>query len=339
MKHLFKLGLSAVMVTGLVACSNPATHRQASDGFQYLNTSLLKNWQPLSDQKTEFSGAYQIPDRAYNGLLGSDVDIRPPQQVFELLPGMRVQRNKNAVEVWMQGKDAKRLGETIESLVAENALPVRVMETKGVETDWLTWSGEDDDETIESRHQLTPIKNNERFGFRVEMLELKHDGIPVELTPTLRDRYNTQMTNMLTTRFDNELREEVRLQAQQRIKNIPITLGTDRSALPVIIARAPYDVFWERFPLMLNTLGFSVDERNNSQGTLNVSYEKPDDKLWPEIGIETLPFDRNQYLIQLGDLGNRTSISMTEKSGKPVDEDVLARLGIQLAAAVNYLNK
>lgn len=341
MKHLFKLGLSAVMATTLMACSNPEAHRQASDGFQYLDTRLLKNWRALPDQQVEFSGAYQIPAaKAYNGLLGSDVDIRPPQQVFELLPGMRYQRHENSVLVWMpQQDDGKLLGETIESLVADGLLPIRAMEAKGVETDWLKWSGKDDDETVETRHYINPIKDKMRSGFRVNILEIKYGGVPVELTPTLRDRYNTKMTNVLSTRFDDELRKEARLQALKRVKNIPTSMGTDRSGLPVIIARAPYDVFWERFPAMLNKLGLTIDERNNSQGTLNLRYSAPDDELWRALKIKPLPLSRKKYHVQLGDLGNRTSINLTDTSGKPVDEEVLKRFSIQLAAVINYLNK
>lgn len=340
MKPFFKLSLCAVMLTTLVACSNPGTYRQASDSFQYLNASPLKDWQSLPDQKTEFSGIYEIPTRNYKGFIGADVDIRPPQQVFELISGMRYKRGDNSIVVWIPGNNNdKRLGEAIEHLVSVGTLPVRTMEASGVDTDWVKWTTEDDGEIIETRHFLRPVKEKMRNGFSVEMLELKQNGILLEDTPALRERYNTLMANLITTHFDQKLREDESLLAQKRVKNIPITLGTDRSALPVIIARAPYSVFWERLPAMLNTLGFSVEDRNHSQGTLELKYKKPDDEMWTALGIEPLPFDRKNYTIQLGDLGNRTSINLSDKAGKPVNETVLANFSQQLAAVVAYLNK
>lgn len=342
MKLVFKLCITAAMMTSLVGCSDGRSRSQASDGFQYLETNALSEWRSLPEQKTEFSGVYQIPSREFKGAIGPDLDIRPPQQVFELIPGMRYQRTPEAITVWMTGKeDAARLSKAIESLVSDGDLPALVMEEKGVETDWVKWSFEDDSPRIETRHSLRAMKDKDRFGFQIKMQGFKEEGIEMAepFPPRLTKRYNALMSNMITTRYDVQLREEARLRAQNQINNISVSLGRDRSALPVIIARAPYEIFWERLPSILTFMGFTIEDRNHSQGLVTLSYQAHDSDFWEKMGVEPLSFKRSNYKIQLGDLGNRTSLNVTEKDGKPVGEKSLANFSEALKASIEHLSK
>ncbi|MCC4799016.1 outer membrane assembly protein BamC [Enterovibrio norvegicus] len=339
MKPVFKLGLCAVVVASLAACSSSESRRQASDDFEYLESAPLSEWQNLPDQQPEFSGAYTIPNRDFAGPTGRNIDIRPPQQILELIPGARYERDAKGVTVWMPREEqSERVWQTINTLIEENQIPVRTSSIDGVETDWLVWTLEDDDEVIESRYTVVPVSDRSRSGFRIDMIEWKRNGQAEDVSVDMRDRYSAQMTNMITSRYDGDLREEARIRAAQLVKNIPISLGKDRSGLPVIIARAPYDVFWERLPAILGQLGMTVEDRNRSQGTLTVKYKAPDDEFWEEIGTKPLQLDRDNYDIQLGDLGNRTSINVTDSAGKPIAEEQLASLSPVLVAAVERLN-
>ncbi len=341
MKRVFKLSLCAVLIAGVMGCSDSRSRSQASDGFQYLETSSLKTWTALPEQKPEFSGVYRIPENEYSGNIGDKVDIRPPLQVFELIPGMRFERLSNSITVWMPGKnDAQRLGMVIEQLVESGQIPTIKMEDDGVESDWIKWSLEDEKPRIETRHNLTPIKNSTNYGFKVEMLGFMQDGVEMAspLPPEILERYNTMMSNLITTNYDLELRALARLRARDSTKNIPISIGKDRSAMPVIIARAPYDAFWERLPEILIPLGFTIDERNNSQGVLKLSYSAPNEAHWKKTGIKPFVLERNNYIVQLGDLGNRTSLNVTNKDGKPISEELLKEFSFALEATLEYIN-
>jgi Uncharacterized lipoprotein len=97
MKPVFKLGLCAIMATSVVACSGGVEQRrQAKDDFGYLQTTPLSPWQTLPDQAPYFSTNYQIPTQDFNGEVGQNVDIRPPRQVLDLIPGARIQRDSRA---------------------------------------------------------------------------------------------------------------------------------------------------------------------------------------------------------------------------------------------------
>lgn len=339
MKPVFKLGLSAVMVTMLVACSGADSRRQASSNFKYLEAAPLSDWKSLPDQQPDFSNAYHIPAKDFQGPVGRDIDIRPPQQILELIPGARYERSAEGITVWVPREEqTARLWQTIDDMVAQSHIPVRTSSPEGIETDWLRWAIDEDEEVIESRYVVKPVQARGRSGFHIEMVEWKRNGSSDNLTQASRDRYNAQMINMITSRYDEDLREEARLRALELVKNIPISLGKDRGGSPVIIARASYDVFWERFPEMLNELGFTVEERNRSQGTLSVNFTSPDDEFWEETGVLPLQLDQKKYNILLGDLGNRTSINVTDNTGKPVEEDVLAGMVPAFTAAIERLN-
>ncbi len=118
------------------------------------------------------------------------------------------------------------------------------------------------------------------------------------------------------------------------MKQIPITMGTDRSGFPVIIARTPYNVLWQRLPMILPKMGFTIDERNQSQGTIKAKYASPDDEFWNEIGVKPMELKSGTYTFLFGDLGNRTSINVTDSSGKPVEEAFLKSMAPVLAAVV-----
>lgn len=107
------------------------------------------------------------------------------------------------------------------------------------------------------------------------------------------------------------------------MKRIPISMGSDRSGFPVIIARTPYNVFWQRLPSLLPAMGFELEERNQSQGTVKAKYAAPDDEFWQEIGLQPIDLAPGTYNFLFGDFGNRTSINVTDASGKPVEEELL----------------
>ncbi|PKF50623.1 outer membrane protein assembly factor BamC [Enterovibrio nigricans] len=339
MKSVVKFGLSAVMVATLAACSGAETRRQASDDFEYLNAPSPSEWNTLPGQKPEFTGAYAIPQSNFEGAVGSNVDIRPPQQILELIPGARYEHVGSTVTIWVpRAEQLQRVWDTVQGMAKEGAFPVKTSSAEGIETGWVDWVINEDDDAIESRYLLTPTESRGRHGLRITLLEARRSDTGTVLPEVAGQRYATQMTNLIATSYDAEIREEARIRAQELVKNIPISLGKDRSGLPVIVARAPYDVFWERLPSILTELGFKVEDRNRSQGTLEVDYNNPDEMLWDKIGTERLDLAQRTYNIQLGDLGNRTSINFTDKNGKPVKEETLAQLSDVLAAVIDYMN-
>lgn len=332
--------VGSLMIAVLSACSSsPTERRQAKQDFKYLETPPLKEWQQPAEAKPEFYPQYDIPKGEYVGGIGKDVDIRPPQQVLELIPGARIEEQKGEVTVWLVKKeDVDKLWQTVLTLIEKRDIGLITQNDSELETDWLKWNSEDEDHEFGARYKIAKLKQNNRFGFQISLIDWQVDGKTMDVTQANKARYNILMTNLVTSAYDEQLREEARIRAEELVKRIPISMGLDRSGLPIIIARAPYNIFWERLGELLPMMGLTIEDRNRSQGTIEVKYKEPDDEFWQEIGTKPLSFEGSTYNLLLGDLGNRTSINVTDAGGKPVDEATLDSVVPVLAAMIEKSN-
>ncbi|MCR9337958.1 outer membrane protein assembly factor BamC [Vibrio alginolyticus] len=337
MKLSSQLVLSSLAVFVLTACSGGANQRrQAKDDFEYLNSPNLGEWNVPQGAQPQFYPNYEIPQGNYAGGVGKDVDIRPPQQVLELIPGARLDRSSDGeVTLWLLRKDElDKVWQTVQNMVAANEIPVESQTDSRIETGWVTWDSPDEELEIGSRYEIVRAEVNGRHGFKVSLIDWREGNQVKEVTATNRERYNVFMTNLVTARYDQEVREEAQRKAQELVKQIPITMGKDRSGLPVIIARTQYNMLWQRLPNILPKMGFKIEERSQSQGTITAKYASPDDEFWNDIGVKPVELAAGKYTFLLGDLGNRTSINITDSSDKPVEEEFLKSLAPVLAATV-----
>ncbi|MFC5078406.1 Outer membrane protein assembly factor BamC precursor [Vibrio thalassae] len=328
MKFSRQLAVSSLAVMVLAACSSdPKTRREAKDDFNYLDAPPLKSWTLPEDATPQFYPNYDIPKGDYSGGIGREVDIRPPQQVLELIPGARVERQGSDVTLWLLQKDEMdKVWSTVKTMLAEINVKALKESDDFIETNWVSWVSEDEDVEIGSRYDISRFEANNRYGFKMKLIDWREGGEGKPVTRVNEERYNTLMTNLVTARYDRDLREEAARRAQELVKSIPISMGTDRSGLPVIIARTSYDVMWQEIPELLPKTGFTIEERNQSQGTVKAKYAAPDDDFWNEVGLKPIDLEPGEYTFLFGDLGNRTSINVTDKDGKPVAESLLRSL-------------
>ncbi|EGR0084979.1 outer membrane protein assembly factor BamC [Vibrio vulnificus] len=336
MKFSRQLVLSSLAVFVLSACSGSATQRrQAKDDFAYLETPPLEQWQLPEGATPQFYPNYNIPQGEFAGGIGKQVDIRPPQQILELIPGARYERNQGEVTLWLiKQEEADEVWQTVKDMLAERQIPIDMQSDTHIDTGWVTWRSEDEEMEIGSRYAIDRFEANNRHGFKINLIEWREGTELKPVTVTNKERYNVFMTNLVTSQYDQVKRDEAQRRAQELVKQIPITMGTDRSGFPVIIARTPYNVLWQRLPTILPQMGFTIDERNQSQGTIKAKYASPDDEFWNEIGVKPMDLKSGTYTFLFGDLGNRTSINVTDSSGKPVEEAFLKSMAPVLAAVV-----
>ncbi len=337
MKLSSQLVLSSLAVFVLTACSGGANQRrQAKDDFEYLNTPTLDGWNVPQGAQPQYYPDFDIPQGDFVGGVGKVVDIRPPQQVLELIPGARLDRSRDGeVTLWLLRKDEQdKVWDTVLGMVADRNIPLESQTDSRLETGWVTWNSADEEMEIGSRYEIIRTESNGRYGFKVSLIDWREGSQVKQVTPINRERYNVFMTNLVTARYDQQLREEAQRKAQELVKHIPITMGTDRSGLPVIIARAQYDILWSRVPMILPKMGFTIEERTQSQGTVVAKYASPDDAFWNDIGVKPVDLEAGKYTFLLGDLGNRTSINITDSKGKPVEEEFLKSMVPVLAEVV-----
>ncbi len=336
MKFSRQLVISSLAVVVLSACSgSPEQRRQAKDNFDYLDDASSVPWVVPDGAVREFYPNYDIPAGNFTGPVGREVDIRPPQQILKLIPGARFDTKGEVVTLWLLRKEeADNVWQTARDMVDERDIRLVQNSEQRMETAWITWESEDEENTLGARYLFEKLTANNRFGLSISLIDWRENGVVKAISRTNKERYNTFMTNMVTSAYDQKLRAEAERKALQLVKRIPVSMGKDRSGLPVIIARSQYNVFWQRISKVLPVIGFTLEERNQSQGIIEAKYASPDDEFWQQIGTEPMALTGRSYTFLLGDLGNRTSINITDSSGKPVSEEVLKSVMPVLATMV-----
>ncbi|OEF23982.1 outer membrane protein assembly factor BamC [Vibrio rumoiensis] len=341
MKFSHQLVVSTLAVLVLSACAgDPEKRRQAKDDFAYLDTTLDQQWVIPSDAQPQFYPQYRIPKGNYTGNTGPDVDIRPPQQVLELIPGARVEKSNNDVTLWLINQDElDKVWDLIHTVANEKNITLKTDTATTIETDWVNLSAEDESFPIAGRYLINRLEPAGRYGFKVSLIEFRENNKNVELTPDIKDRYSSNMVNYITNQYDKQVTEEARIRALELVNKVPVTMGLDRSGLPVIIARAPYNLVWSRLDDVLPQIGFAIEDKNNSQGTIETKYESPDDEVWQKLDVEPLTIENRKYTFLVGDLDNRTSINVTDADGKPISQEELNSLSPVLQAMFDTTNK
>lgn len=341
MNNKYRLAVTAVMVAVLAGCSGGAERRrQANQDFNYLETKPLGAWNLPAEAQASQVNDYAIPAQNFPGELGAGVDIRPPQQVLALIPGARAVKDADGVSLLLlKPEELTKVWQLTQRLISERNIKLRSQSVNAMETDWVNWTNEDEESEIGSRYLIEKSSEVNRYSYKISLIDWREGGKTTPVSAINKERYSILMTNLVMSRYDEQERELARLRAQELVKQIPISMGQDRSGLPVIIARAPYNVFWERLPNMLGQLGFTVEGRNRSQGIVEVKFRSPDDEFWTELGTQPIELDNRSYRLQLGDLGNRTSVNVTDTDGKPVTEEALKSMAPVFAAAIERANK
>lgn len=325
MKFSCQLVSSTLAVLVLSACSNNAVERkQAVDNYAYLDTTALHAWNYPQNATPEVYPQYKIPSGQFGGRTGDKVDIRPPQEILALLPGVQVQQQDQSAELWMVKSGlADKIWLQIVSFLDASGAQYSRQDRSVIQTGWVTWSPQDEPTPVLARYQFERLTKTDQEGIQIKLLELKQAGRSQSNNLSLTDRYTAEMANAVIVRYDAKLRKDEAQRIRNQMKNINIQMGTDRSGLPVIIARAPFTVTWHRLPDALLKIEMQAQDKAQSQGTIKVDYKKPDEDFWASMGIKPLELKRGSYTFLLGDLGNRTSINITDSKGKPVTEETL----------------
>lgn len=337
MKFSYQLVASSLAVVILSACSTtPAERRQARDSFEYLETpQLMSDWQQPEGLKSQPYPNYVIPDGSYSGGLGKAIDIRPPQQVLSLIAGSRAIRTDDDVTLWLvKQDDSDKIWQTLEKWLADNKVKILQQQTDQIETDWVNWARADEDTVVSSRYQITRLSASNRFGIKVTLVDWREGSDVKAISKSNRERYNVLMANTIITQYDQDERASAQLRAQQSTTYISISMGSDRSGLPIIIARSPYSTFWQRFPTLLPEMGFVIEDRNQSQGIIKVKYTSPSESFWKSIDMRPIALPNGSYTFLLGDLSSRTSINVMDSATKPIDEAVLTSLSSVISSVI-----
>ncbi|WP_417606442.1 outer membrane protein assembly factor BamC [Oceanimonas baumannii] len=313
--------MSLLAVTVLAGCSNPETRSQANRGFDYENESLrtVPLMIPEGLEAPRFNTEYVIPKNSTAGALGEALDIRPPTQVLPLVRGSESMDEGTGLWFYQQQLDQpleQQLNEALAGFFERTDAKHRRV-NNGFESNGKVIGAPKQ----QFRWQLIPDPVRRAVAVKVQATE----GTGAFIRD--RQRAEASILNAFSLSYQQTLSHQ-----QELLDQSPIALTLD-SEQQRLISEQSYDRTWKRLITLLPKLGFDISNRQQALGYVDVEFDGLSKGDWQELNLPALNIPEQEYRIQLGDLGNRTSLSLSNKEREPVDAEVLSGLATTLGSA------
>ncbi|WKE66892.1 outer membrane protein assembly factor BamC [Gallaecimonas kandeliae] len=327
----------ALAVIALAGCSSTMDKRQADGGFAYADVKPQPPLQaPAGLHPPKDDGKYAIPQLKGQGPVGKELDIRAPRLVLTLAGGSRLEESESGSKVEIDATDG--VGDVVaiinsrldEWLKARN-IPVDKRTGTDIDTGWFVPA--DQDSMMKAADDF-PVKR--RFAIHIEAPAHKRSAVVTvkslgaekadddEASIGSGERASVAVLNDYLAFYAGKDTVSQREMALSKYRPIAVTLSQS-GEVPAFTLGADFERAWSRLPMVLEHLGFAVKDIDKSLGTIFVSYEgNPDSSFWSGLfggGGKDLSFKHGKYQVLLGEKGENTSMTITDKDGQPLAAD------------------
>lgn len=341
MSHLLKTVTVVSLSVLLSACSTSnESKRQITGNEDYLKTSEIKSLNAPAGMILPLQyGDYNVPDVQTNGEVGKALDIRPPLQPLGLLPGSRTQALANQAEIRFESQNTD-LSNTMQSVIKSKNYAIA---NSGVDesthrlywtTDWISWDRKDEKYAHEGRYEISALGNGYSNLIHVKLIELRSQK-EVVTNPAEISRYTVIMLNSLIEGIYTEQNTQSAQAAADQVGTFVVQSTVDETGLPLIVVRSPYSVVWQALPSALSNVGMTISESNRSNGLITLKYKSLSKSKLEALSASDVSLKGGDYTLQVGDLGNRTSLQFRSSKGQPINSDDNENLVALMQAAFN----
>ena len=347
----------AVSVTCLASCAGEVTRPRGD------NSHLEKKQQseyvvPDGLQKPDTNSLFDVPSVTDpdSSFAGMNMNILPPDQVLTLAEGSILPKGTRKAVIQFESPRSDwdirtQVWRALWQYLKEKGISARFWDKQGgvLITDWFTHYFDEDpsplfgleDYFFERRGDIQ-IKTRYYFGLDVSesgrsaqlyagMLgyEESVDGVLVKSEPDQVDRENmtVQFLNGAIQKYELEAKALQRDLDRKEYQQIELRFD-ERAGSPLIIADAPFEVVWPRMVNALELANFSVKDKDKSLGAYYVDYDEGFTFLGlfgkGKVNIEGL--DEDDYEVQLGDRGEKTTINLFDDKNKPIKPEQLKQV-------------
>ncbi|WP_434524519.1 outer membrane protein assembly factor BamC [Photorhabdus asymbiotica] len=315
-------GMSLAML--LAACSSDQSYkRQVNGDYAYLEAPPLKALNvPAGMILPLQNGEYDIPPTISKGLIGKELDIRPPSQALALLSGSRTENSIKSSKLLLENTpENSNLWSQINNVLLKKGdkISQRDDANQTLVTDWIEWQRTDEDVPYQTRHRISIAHQNYQIELSVANEGLRQGGQQVT-DPVEIQRYNALMLNELIEGVNRQRERMSDNPSAHNLGPLDVQSGGDTSGLPQMIVRAPYNIVWDRLPAALEKVGMKVGNRSRSTGSITVTYKSLSTSDWKSMGVNEPSISEGDYKLQIGDLNNRSSLQFISDKGKPLTQ-------------------
>jgi len=320
--------------------------------YTYLDSKLGNSLKiPEGMENIHIVDEYVIPPiakEARNYSLGKDLSQRAPTLILavDANSGVFTRDERYAPTVWFRIKEIE-VWQALLDYLQKNNIPIKNKKIADgvIETDWIEkdqsslladWFGSDDVRAMRYKYRFTLSKSKKR---RLQLLSVQNFD-------SQSSSYDNKWKNIQTSRlqaiqfmngFLGSWSQQRDYEARKRVftanKGIDLALGHDNNDNPAMMAKADFLQSWERLARVLASLGFEIEDKDQTLGIYFVSYSGPQSssfmesiKFWKSSDNNELPLKEGDYQLNLSALTDETAITLFKKDGGVVSSDVLNKI-------------
>ena len=350
-KALTQIASLVILTSAVSGCARFQDRAKAQGDFNYQEVTLIDKFDNGDFSKTENRSNFVISDitdeQNQVGLMGEDVDVRPPTQLMAVLDGVLLDSDLTQTKVWFnafkQQKDTQLTvwDLALEYLASKNATSVNSdlntlsIDTGPIITERKYGSISTNTYHEEGTYKLQIAKGDDGRSVSlvvdVQSYEALNDGEEIKHILKGRAKRNIEL------RFINDMLQFAYLKQQSEAlqaannKPLPIKLGFDDNNQTTWIIDSEFIDVWNKLPSLLSLMSFKPVDNDKNLGYFLVRFVSQDDEYWSERNLNPIDLEEGEYFVQLGDLtGADTSLTWLDSDKKPLSDQQVTELYLSI---------
>jgi len=350
-KALTQIASLVILTSAVTGCARFEDRAKAEGDFNYQEVTLIDKFDSGDFSKTENRSNFVIPaitdEQNQVGLMGEDVDVRPPSQLMSVLDGVLLDADLTQTKVWFNAFKEQRDTQltvwdlALEYLAYKNATSVDsdlnalTIDTGPVITERNYGSISTNTYHEKGDYKLKIAKGDDgrsvSLAVDVQSFEALNDGEEIKHILKGRAKRNIEI------RFINEMLQFAYLKQQSEAlqaannKPLPIKLGFDDDHQTTWIINSEFLDVWNKLPSLLSLMSFKAVDNDKNLGYFLVRFESQDDDYWSERNLNPINLEEGEYFVQLGDLtGDDTSLNWLDSDKKPLSDQQVTELYLSI---------
>lgn len=343
--------LSGLFIAILAGCSNHEDRKLANGEFDYLEAELA---QPISTQgigELARSSSYDIPPLGANAptdYVGQQVDVRSPVQILPVLEGTRVDESAERVTVTFTSIDrSKVVKEDVWALLtgflSHSGVNVESQDKARGEltSGWFEfedsygafWNKTNYSSKEKYKFLLNGSESSRTASLGIELLSVEEtvDGDTTRAVSAKdKVRYEKSMINRLLV-YGLDRKNKATLAVQSQDNRVPLDLGFDDNGQLAWLTDTDYDKVWNKLPIALKKLNFTLIESNKVLGSYEVSYKRPSSDFWAQQRVRKFDLRKGTYTFRVGQNNKGdTVITVLDSNKKHLSKRTMSELYLSI---------
>jgi len=345
---LTKVASVIIIALSATSCARFDERAQAEGEFNYLDATLTNEYSSGDFTRDEQRDTFRIPalteQQKQFGLLGADVDIRPPTQLMTVIEGVSIDPDAIKTKVWFSAfeqneqMDQKVWDLLLKYLSVNNATSVQAdrasltIET-GPVVRFIDFGRNQIREQAEYLLNIEKAADGRSASLTVEVqnYQLVNNEQVTKQILKGRSKHNIEINFINNLLAYGYIQNESKTLQNANDKPLPIKLGFDDNHQTAWIIDTDFVNVWDKLPDLLTTMSFESVQDNKNLGYFLVEFVPQADAYWVENNLNPITLDAGEYFVQLGELSNgQTSIIWLDSDKKVLSDQQVTDLYLSI---------